>query len=127
MIPLWPEAPPSTMGYFPNRIELHVFLPDEDGETISFLHEDDGCTFGFRRGQFLLTKFALCRRARELIIQAASSGQCFAEFARNEFSVHFHGKVSEVSLNDQPIESGERPFMIPQINRDFVLRASIMT
>ena len=127
MIPLWPEAPPSTMGYFPDRIELHVFLPGEDGETISFLHEDDGCTFAFRQGRFLLTKFAVCRRGRELIIQAGSSGQCFAEFARKEFSVHFHGKVSEVSLNDQPIESNQRPLMIPQSNRDFVLRANIMT
>ena len=118
MITLWPEAPPSSMGYFPERIELHVFLPEEEGETVSFLHEDDGCTFAFKQGRFLLTKFALCR--------VSSSGQGFAEFARHEFSVHFHGNVSEISLDDQPIESGERWFIIPQTNRDFVLRANII-
>ena len=126
VIPLWPEAPPSSMGYFPDRIELHVFLPEEDGETISLLHEDDGCTFRFRQGRFFLTKFALCRRGRQLIIRASSSGQGFAEFARHEFSVHFHGNVSEVSLDDQPMESSEKGFMIPQTNRDFALRANII-
>jgi alpha-glucosidase len=118
VITLWPKAPPSTLGYFPDRIELHVFLPEEDGETVSFLHEDDGCTFAFKQSRFLLTKFALCR--------VSSSGQGFAEFARNEFSVRFHGNVSEISLDDQPIESGERWFIIPQTNRDFVLRANII-
>ena len=126
MITLWPEAPPSSMRYFPDRIELHVFLPEEEGETVSFLHEDDGCTFAFKQGRFLLTKFALCRRGRQLVIRAFSSGQGFAEFARNEFSVRFHGNVSEISLDDQPIESGEKWFIIPQTNRDFVLRANII-
>ena len=127
VIPLWPEAPLSTMDYAPNRIELHVFLPEEDGETVSILHEDDGCTFAFKRGQFLLTKFALCRSGPQLIIRASTSGQGFAEFARNEFSVRFHGNVSEVSLDDQPMESGESGFTIPQTKRDFVLRAKIIT
>ena len=127
VIPLWPEAPPSTMGYFPERIELHVFLPEEDGETVSFLHEDDGCTFRFRQGRFLLTEFALCRRGRQLVIRASSTGQGFAEFARKEFSVRFHGNISEVSLDDQPMESSEKGFMIPHTDRDFVLRTNIIT
>jgi alpha-glucosidase len=127
IIPLWPQAPPSTMGYFPDRIELHVFLPEEDGEAVSFLHEDDGCTFAFKQGRFLLTKFALSRRGHQLVIRASTSGQGFAEFARNEFAVRFHGNVSEVSLDDQAMETGERGFTIPQTNRDFVLRANILS
>ena len=127
MIPLWPEAPPSTMDYGPNRIELHVFLPEEDGETVSFLHEDDGRTFSFRQGRFLLTQFALRRTGLQLVIRASTSGQAFAEFVRSEFSVRFHGNVSEVSLDDQPMESRERWFTIPQTKRDFILRAKIIT
>ena len=127
VIPLWPEVPPSTMEYFPKRIELHVFLPEEDGETVSFLQEDDGTTCAFKRGRFLLTKFTLCRRTGQLIIRASSSGQGFAEFARNEFSLRFHGQVSEVSLDDQPVESREGWLLIPQTKRDFLLRASIVS
>ena len=33
VIPMWPEAPPSTADYHPTAIELHLFVPDGDGVT----------------------------------------------------------------------------------------------
>ncbi len=44
VVPMWPEAPPSTAGYHPSSIELHVFVPVADGTYESLLHEDDGLT-----------------------------------------------------------------------------------
>jgi alpha-glucosidase len=126
VIPLWPEAPLSTMDYFPERIELHVFVPEEDGETVSFLQEDDGRTFAFQEGRFLLTKFAVCRRHQELVIRGSSTGDGFFEFARKGFSVRFHGNISKICLDDQPLQSGKGEVVIPHTNRGFVLQAKII-
>ena len=54
VIPMWPEAPPSTDGYHPSVIELHVFVPGADGAWTSLLQEDDGVT---TTGGFLRTTF----------------------------------------------------------------------
>ena len=70
VIPMWPEAPPSTDGYHPSSVELHVF--PGDGESI--LHEDDGLTFS---GGFLRTTFTLSGRAAPEV-----SGDGYPEFAR---------------------------------------------
>ncbi|HEY5706114.1 MAG TPA: glycoside hydrolase family 31 protein [Terrimicrobiaceae bacterium] len=126
VIPLWPEAPPSTMGYFPERIELQVFVPEEDGETISFLHEDDGCTFALREGKFLRTAFVLSRHGQELVIHASTSGEGFPEFARKEFLVRFQGNITDVYLNDRSLEIEQGAFVISHTQRDFVLRAKIL-
>ncbi|MDA0182093.1 glycoside hydrolase family 31 protein [Solirubrobacter phytolaccae] len=74
VIPLWPEAPPSTAGYHPEELELRVF--PGDGE--SFLHEDDGLTFD---GGHLRTTFTL--RGRELSAEVTGDG--YPEFARRRF------------------------------------------
>ena len=63
VIPMWPEAPPSTDGYHPTVIELHVFVPGEDGTWTSELQEDDGLT---TTGGFLRTTFTLTRSADEV-------------------------------------------------------------
>ena len=33
VIPMWPEAPPSTDGYHPEVVELHLFVPSARGTT----------------------------------------------------------------------------------------------
>ena len=33
VIPMWPEAPPSTAGHHPEAIELHLFVPRGDGDA----------------------------------------------------------------------------------------------
>jgi alpha-glucosidase len=91
IVPHWPEAPRSTMGYYPERIELHLALPVSGGQWSSRLHEDDGLTFGFARGQHLVTAFLVKRQDRDgLVIEATVEGSGFAEFRRREFSLHFH-------------------------------------
>ena len=91
VVPMWPEAPRSTMGYHPESIELHVFVPEEDGETRSFLHEDDGETFAFRAGAFYRTEFILRRDGGTITLDAAVTGSGYPAFARREFVLVFHG------------------------------------
>ncbi len=104
VVPMWPRAPKSTLGYRPTSVELHVFVPEEDGETRSFLHEDDGETFAFRRGAFVRTEFSLRRRAGTITLEAAVSGEGFPEFARREFVLVWHGRLLDaMSVNGEEI------------------------
>ena len=80
VIPMWPEAPPSTAGHHPAEIELHVF----PGEGESILHEDDGLTFD---GGFYRTTFTLAGRE----LQARTEGDGYPEFARERFVVVCEG------------------------------------
>ena len=91
VIPMWPEAPASTMDHHPASLELHVFLPDEDGETQSMLHEDDGETFAFRDGAFYRTAFTLRRAGSRVTLDAAVNGHGYPDFQRKELVLHFHG------------------------------------
>ncbi len=81
VVPMWPEAPQSTMGYYPASIELHVFIPEEDGETRSILQEDDGETFAFRDGAFYRTEFILRRSGETIALEAAVTGNGYPEFS----------------------------------------------
>jgi alpha-glucosidase len=104
VIPMWPEAPASTMAYFPAAIELHIFIPDEDGETRSLLQEDDGTTFAFQRGAFYRTEFVLQRAGTNITLEAKVSGRGFPEFARKKFILKFHGApVTQLCHNGTPI------------------------
>lgn len=91
VIPLWPEAPASTMGYYPPTIELHLFVPQCDGVYTSELHEDDGLTFDFRHGAYYRTTFRVERRGSQLTLHAAVDGNGFAAFTRETFTLVIHG------------------------------------
>ncbi|MFN3374391.1 MAG: DUF5110 domain-containing protein, partial [Chloroflexus sp.] len=91
VIPLWPEAPVSTMGYYPPTIELHLFVPQRDGVYTSELHEDDGLTFDFRHGACYRTTFWVERRGQQLLLHAAVDGHGFAAFTRETFTLVIHG------------------------------------
>lgn len=88
VIPMWPEAPPSTDGYHPTVIELHVFVPAGDGVWTSELHEDDGLTTG---GGFLRTTFTLRRSGDDVTLTAATVGDGYPEHARERFELVAHG------------------------------------
>ena len=104
VVPMWPEAPPSTMGYHPASIELHVFIPEADGETRSFLHEDDGETFALRAGAFYRTEFVLRREGGAITLAATVTGAGYPAFARREFTLVFHGRsLSPVSVDGQAV------------------------
>ena len=90
VIPMWPEAPPSTDGYHPTVIELHVFVPGEDGTWTSELQEDDGLT---TTGGFLRTTFTLARSGDEVTLRADTVGDGYPEHARERFEVVVHGEA----------------------------------
>ncbi|MEI7772260.1 MAG: glycoside hydrolase family 31 protein [Chloroflexales bacterium] len=91
VIPMWPEAPPSTAGYHPALIELHVFIPEADGVYRSLLHEDDGLTLAFRSGAYYQTTLTLERVGARLTLTASTAGHGYPEFARRAFELVFHG------------------------------------
>jgi alpha-glucosidase len=88
VIPMWPEAPPSTAGYHPSVIELHLFVPSVDGTSRSVLVEDDGLTIG---GGFVRTTFSVTRSGDGVSVSASAAGDGYAEFARETFSLVVHG------------------------------------
>ena len=59
VIPMWPEAPPSTDSYHPEVVELHLFVPLREGDYESRLVEDDGLTFASRDGAHVSTTFTV--------------------------------------------------------------------
>jgi alpha-glucosidase len=105
VIPMWPGAPASTMGYYPETIELHVFVPGEDGETRSLLQEDDGHTFAaFKHGAFYRTEFVVQRTGLNIFLEANVSGRGFPEFKRKKFVLKFRGAaVTQLGINGTTI------------------------
>jgi alpha-glucosidase len=106
IIPMWPEAPPSTAGYHPSVIELHLFVPVAEGSYSSFLHEDDGLTFS---GGHLRTTFEVTRRGNEIDVRASVEGDGYPEFARTSFELIVHG-------------ASAGPFSIPSAGTGFELQ-----
>ena len=126
VVPMWPEAPQSTMGYQPTCVELHVFIPGADGETHSILHEDDGETFAFRDGAFYRTAFTL-RRCRGIVtLDATVTGRGYREFARREFVLVFHGLLSgDVTHDGQATTLDGGRLTLANAGVGFSLRAAI--
>lgn len=75
VIPLWPDIPSSTSGYQPNIIELHLFVPTQDGDWTSSLVEDDGESLAYQRGEALITTLAVRRRGGTLRVSAVPQGR----------------------------------------------------
>lgn len=94
VVPLWNPAPASTFGFFPDSIELHVFVPDTDGTQLSVLYEDDGVTLSHLTGRYLRTDIELTRRARQLLLRATVAGGGYPEHRRAELRLVFHGLTS---------------------------------
>jgi alpha-glucosidase len=92
VIPMYVRAPPSTMDHYPDALELHVFVPDEEGEFWSHLHEDDGVSDAFTEGAFLRTSICLTRRRDRILISSTVAGDGFPEFRRRAFQFVFHGR-----------------------------------
>lgn len=124
IIPMLQDVPQSTMAFQPQAIELHVFVPAEDGIFESVLHEDDGISFGFRKHRFLRTTFSLTRKGGNMAITAKVAGGGFPEFRRKLFRLVFHGLVSgDVSVNGQTFELDGNCIVIPNTGREFKIEA----
>jgi alpha-glucosidase len=91
IIPTYAKAPASTMDHQPDVLELHVVVPDEDGEFYSHLQEDDGVSTAFSSGAYLRTTFCLTRLGNRIRVSAKVTGDGFAEFRRRLFRIVFHG------------------------------------
>ena len=90
-MPTYGTAPRSTMDHHPEVIDLHVVIPEEDGEFFSQLHEDDGISEAFSAGAFLRTTFCLTRRHDRIQIASTVAGKGYPEFRRRMFRLFFLG------------------------------------
>jgi alpha-glucosidase len=109
VIPMWTAAPPSTAGYQPSAIELHVFVPSVDGTYRSVLQEDDGVTFAANTGARLRTTFELTRAGQQVALRAVVDGNGYADFVRQQFELVIHGAVASTIVVDgtqQPLDGG---------------------
>ncbi len=128
VIPMWPEAPPSTAGFQPSGIELHVFVPNQDGDYFSTLQEDDGITFAAQDGACFRTTFALTRTGQQLTLRADVDGDGYPEFARQQFDVVIHGAVVEaLTLDGDELPFDDDPIVIRNDGSSFVLEVRVST
>ncbi len=90
VIPMLETAPQNTDKLAPKKIELHVFVPEGDGDMMSMLQEDDGLTFDADRGKFVRTVMRLARKGDRTLLEAKVFGDGYEGFAREEFEVFWH-------------------------------------
>jgi len=106
IIPMWPDAPASTMDYQPTIIDLHIFTPSKDGTSTSVLVEDDGVSCAYKSGQYHRTEFCLKRLGSKVNLTSSISGTGYPEFQRKSFSLVLHGGegIQEISENGKLCE-----------------------
>ena len=95
VIPCWAEPPLSTLGYQPEVISLHVYLPGKDGRTESFLYEDDGITDDPSGQSQLRTTLALTRQGDSVTLEGRVQGRPFPGFRRQAFRLILHTPAGE--------------------------------
>jgi alpha-glucosidase len=122
VIPMWAEAPPTTAGYHPKAVELHVFVPAADGSHTSMLAEDDGLTNAVLDGACYRTTFTLARSGDHVTVQAEVSGDGYQEFAREQFILVVHGaEPPTVTLDGNEISGSDGRFALPNAGAGFAL------
>lgn len=120
VIGMWTQAPPSTSGYHPRVVELHVFVPLTDGTHVSRLAEDDGLTFAARDGVCYRTEFTLTRTEGLLEVVATVTGEGYPEFRREAFRVVVHGAAPAVlRTGDAEVAIGDGGFLVPNSGSGF--------
>jgi alpha-glucosidase len=120
VIPMWPQAPPSTAGYHPPAIELHLFVPGGDGTHRSLLQEDDGLTFAALHGARYRTTFEVTRRGSRVAVRAEVDGDGYPEFARAAFHLVVHGAAPATLLLDgTELDASDGRFVVPNAGERF--------
>ena len=126
VIPMWPQAPPSTAGHHPSTIELHLFIPLGEAAHDSLLQEDDGLTTAALDGQRYRTAFHVTRRAGNVELQATVDGHGYPEFARDTFQLVLHGpRPRTVSVNGNPVTSPGGRVVIPNTGEPFMVKFAV--
>jgi alpha-glucosidase len=95
------------MGLRPEQIDLHAFVPADDGVFESILHEDDGLTFARDDGAFVRTRLTLQREASAISLRGVRDGDGFPEFARTRLRIVWHGLPAAESRIDMLENRGE--------------------
>jgi alpha-glucosidase len=126
VIPMWPEAPPSTAGYHPTAIELHLFVPGADGTRDSLLQEDDGLTTSALDGARYRTTFQVTRRGNAVAVRAEVEGDGYPEFARAAFHLVIHPTAPPmVRLDGEEVTPRDGRFAIPNAGVGFTAEFAI--
>jgi alpha-glucosidase len=97
---MWPDAPPSTAGYHPSVIELHLFVPTADGTSTSLLQEDDGLTFAALEGSCCRTALEVTRTGDRLTVRGEVAGNGYDGFTRQELHLIVHGAAPDAAEVD---------------------------
>jgi alpha-glucosidase len=126
VVPMWPEAPPSTAGHHPTTIELHLFVPGTDGAHTSMLQEDDGLTFAALSGGRYRTTFRVTRTGDRLTLRAEVDGDGYPEFAREQFHLVVHGaRPDSVEVAGRPVPEVEGRFVLPNAGEPFTAELAL--
>jgi alpha-glucosidase len=122
VIPQWSQIPASTSGYHPTVIELHAFVPDQDGSHHSFLQEDDGLSLSATTGARYRTTFELTRSGRSVRLTATVDGTGYPEFAREAFHLVIHGaSPDEVRGSGAVLDRSGDAFVLPNHGEAFTV------
>lgn len=120
VVPMWPEAPASTSGHHPATVELHLFVPEAEGEHVSTLVEDDGLTFAADDGALVRTTFTVTRAGGRVDVTATAEGNGYPEFARQWFRLVVHGAdPSEVRHDGEAVAAEDGAFTLPNTGTAF--------
>ena len=126
VIPMWPEAPPSTHGHHPATVELHLFVPRHDGTHRSLLQEDDGLTTAALDGARYRTTFELTRRGDRVALRAEVEGEGYPEFARTAFHLVVHGaSPSSVTLDGDDVALREGRYELANAGTGFTAELAL--
>ncbi|NCD21185.1 MAG: alpha-glucosidase, partial [Actinobacteria bacterium] len=91
VIPMLPEAPPSTAGLAPREIELHVFLPHRIGQRTTFFQEDDGETLAHAGGARVRTTVTVTQTKNRWTVRGDVDGAPYEGYAREALTLVFRG------------------------------------
>ncbi|MFC4555245.1 TIM-barrel domain-containing protein [Georgenia faecalis] len=126
VVPMWSEAPPTTAGYRPDVVELHLFVPGADGTRTSFLQEDDGLTFAAADGARYRTELEVTRAGGRVRLDARVDGDGFAEFAREAFRVVLHGAApASVLVDGVETQVRDGRVVVPNAGTPFTLELEV--
>ncbi|WP_298457443.1 TIM-barrel domain-containing protein [uncultured Cellulomonas sp.] len=126
VVPRWTQAPPSTAGHHPQVVELHLYVPREDGTHRSLLQEDDGLTFAALDGARYRTTLTVTRTGRSLTLRGEVDGGGYPEFRRSAFHLLVHGDaVEQVELDGVPVPVRDGVAVLPNAGESFTVRMTL--